>query len=57
MTIARVKRVEDKKRFFEEFEKIKLSEFKFEVKEFYLIESELKLEAPVYTTINSFKLI
>jgi len=57
LTIARVKRVEDKKRFFEEFEKIKLSEFKFEVKEFYLIESELKLEAPVYTTINSFKLI
>lgn len=56
LTIARIKNVENRKKFFEDFGKIKPTELKFEVKKFFLIESELKPGKPIYKIIEEFKL-
>ena len=57
LTIARVKNVEDKKKFLEELEKIKIPEIKFNVDKFYLMKSELTKTGPKYEVIERYELI
>lgn len=55
LTIARVKFLENKRKFVEELEKIKF-EKEFEIKSFELMESILQREGPIYKKIESFEL-
>ena len=55
ITIARIKHV-DKKNFYGYLASIKPEKIKFEVKEFYLMESELTTEGPVYREIGKYNL-
>lgn len=54
ITIARVKDVEDKKKFLEELGKLKVGELKFEIDKFYLMESVLREEGPEYKVVENF---
>ena len=54
MTIARVKKIKDKKKFLEELKRIKIPELKFPVKSFHLKESVLEPEGPVYKEIETY---
>lgn len=56
ITIARVSKINDRKRFFEALNKIKLKNMNFEVKEFSLIESELRKDGPIYKEIEKYRL-
>ncbi|MBI5803592.1 RNA 2',3'-cyclic phosphodiesterase [Candidatus Pacearchaeota archaeon] len=56
VTIARIKKVENKKRFLEELIKIKIKKIKFEVNQFFLIKSELTSKGPRYEIVESFEL-
>ncbi len=56
LTIARVKSVKNKKRFLDEFKKIKLQKIKFNVDSFRLKESVLRPEGPVYKIIEEYPL-
>lgn len=57
ITLARVKKVEDKRKFLEELRKIKVEGWKFVVDRFYLKESILNEKGPEYKVIEEFKLI
>jgi 2'-5' RNA ligase len=57
LTVARVKKINDKKLFLEELKKINISKMNFEVNEFCLTESELTKEGPKYRVIEKFYLI
>jgi len=54
LTIARVKKLKNKKRFLGELKKIRIPLLKFKVSSFKLKESELLPEEPVYKTIESY---
>jgi len=56
LTIARVKKIEDKKKFIEAMGKIKPSKLSFIIDKFYLIESNLKKEGPKYRVIEEYNL-
>ncbi len=56
LTIARVKRIKDKKKFLESLEKIKISEIRFVVNEFELKKSVLTEKGPVYEILREYKL-
>lgn len=56
LTIARVKKIEDKEKFLEELDKIKIPEIKFRVSEFSLKESFLYQKGPIYSEIEKYKL-
>lgn len=56
LTIARVKKVEDKKRFLDDLRKIKVPEVKFIVDKFCLMESVLGSNGPTYTVIKEYDL-
>jgi 2'-5' RNA ligase len=56
LTIARVKYIQNKKEFLEEIKKIKISEMKFEVKNFNLKKSTLTEKEPVYEDIEVYNL-
>lgn len=56
LTIARVKNVKDKKLLLQALKEIKVKNIGFEVKEFYLMKSELKPEGPEYSVLDEFKL-
>jgi len=56
LTIARVKRVKDKKIFLEALKEIKVQNLGCEIKQFYLIKSELKEFGPEYSVIEKYDL-
>lgn len=56
LTIARVKKVKDKKLFLEELKKIKVSNIGFSVDRFYLLKSVLKSGGPEYSVIEKYDL-
>jgi 2'-5' RNA ligase len=55
ITIARIKKLPDKKAFLEYIKNLKHTSIKFKVAEFVIKKSELKPEGPVYTNIDKFK--
>lgn len=57
LTIARVKELQDKKKFLSGLKEIKIPKMFFIVDRFYLMESKLKKEGPHYKEIESFNLI
>jgi len=57
LTIARVKKVKDKKKFLQELDKIKIKNIKFSVSGFFLKKSILTKEKPIYETIEEYHLI
>lgn len=56
LTIARMKKVYDKKEFLDYIKNIKTKKIKFKVNEFILKKSELRPEGPVYSDIEKYKL-
>jgi len=56
ITIARMKKVLDKKIFLDYIKNIKTKKIIFEVKDFIFKKSELKSDGPVYTDIERYKL-
>jgi 2'-5' RNA ligase len=56
VTIARVKRVEDKEKLLNTLNNIKVNNLKFKINKFYLKKSVLSTEGPVYTTIEEYDL-
>lgn len=56
LTIARIKKVHDKKEFLNYIKNIKTKSIKFKVSEFVLKKSELQPEGPVYSDIERCKL-
>ncbi len=56
ITIARVKHVKDKKKLIDILKKINHKKIKFKIDSFYLMESELKSEGPVYKVIEKYDL-
>ena len=54
LTIARIKSVDDKKKFLEELKKIEIPVIKFVVDNFRLKKSVLTFKAPVYETIEEY---
>jgi len=56
LTIARVKKVKDKKLFLDELKKIKVQNLKFNVDKFYLISSNLRPEGPKYSILGEYGL-
>jgi len=55
ITIARIKKLPDKKVFLEYIKNLKHTPVKFKVSEFILKESELKSDGPVYKNIEQFE--
>ncbi len=56
LTIARVKKLKNKKEFLNQINKIKIPKIKFSVDNFKLKNSVLKTEGPVYEDIEEYKL-
>lgn len=56
LTIARVKRVDDRKKFFDYLKNMKIKKIKFKVKEFILKKSELMSDGPIYSDIEKYSL-
>ncbi len=54
LTIARVKKIKDKKRFLSELKKIKIKPIKFRISSFYLMESKLSEQGPKYSVIGKY---
>ena len=54
LTIARVKYIEDKKRFVDKLKQIKVDNKKIEVNNFKLVKSTLTPKGPVYDEVESF---
>jgi 2'-5' RNA ligase len=57
LTIARVKKIKDKKKFLDELSKIKIRKVHFNVDKFYLMRSKLSKNGPVYSVLKEFSLI
>lgn len=55
ITIARIKKLPDKKAFLEYIKNLKHTSIKFKVSEFILKKSELKPEGPTYSDIEKFE--
>jgi len=56
LTIARVKKVPDKKILLDYLEKMKISKSKFTANEFFIKKSELKPEGPIYSNLEKYEL-
>ncbi|MBM3228307.1 RNA 2',3'-cyclic phosphodiesterase [Candidatus Pacearchaeota archaeon] len=56
LTIARIKKIEDKKKFLNLFKNIKISPIEFEIKEFKLKSSILEFKNPKYKDIGIYPL-
>ena len=56
LTIARIKEIENKKRFIEDLKNIELPSIKFNVKKFYLMKSELTEKGPKYDVLERYEL-
>lgn len=56
LTIARIKRLKDKKEFLQDLKKIKIEKIKFKVDKFYLMKSELTAEGPRYSVLEEYNL-
>jgi len=56
LTIARVKKIDDKELFLEKLKQIKIPDLKFKVDAFYLMESRLSEKGPKYSVIEEYKL-
>lgn len=56
LTIARVKKIRDKKFFLREFKKILFPKISFRIKDFYLMESRLTAKGPTYLIIKKYPL-
>ena len=56
LTIGRVKKVVDKKKFVEDLKKINIPKISFIFDNFYLMQSRLKKEGPEYTIIEEYNL-
>jgi RNA 2',3'-cyclic 3'-phosphodiesterase len=56
LTIARIKGVEDKKKFRLEIKKIKIPKMKFIAKDFNLKESKLTRKGPIYSNLEAYNL-
>lgn len=56
-TIARVKKVGDKRALLEYIKNIKTKKIKFKVEEFFLKKSTLKPEGPVYENLGEYELV
>jgi 2'-5' RNA ligase len=56
LTIARVKKIEDKKEFLVGLNKISVPKVYFKIKKFYLMKSELGKKGPVYSIIEEYSL-
>lgn len=54
LTIARIKKVKDKKIFFNNLKRINISKIFFIVDKFYLMQSKLKKEGPEYLILNEY---
>lgn len=54
LTIARIKKVSDKKAFLSYIKNIKTKNIKFKINKFILKKSELKPEGPIYTDIEKY---
>lgn len=57
LTIARAKKIKNKKKFIEELKKIDIPKMFFITEKFYLMESNLTKEGPEYTVLDEYKLI
>jgi len=57
ITIARIKKVHDKKLFLDYIKNMKIKKISFQIKDFVFKKSELKREGPVYADIEKFNLI
>ena len=57
ITIARIKQVYNKKEFVKYLGSIKYEKMDFKIEEFFLMESELTAEGPVYKKIKKYKYI
>ena len=55
ITLARVKFIDDKKRFLEQLKMIKIKNIKIDVKDFRLIKSTLTPKGPIYEDLGIFK--
>jgi RNA 2',3'-cyclic 3'-phosphodiesterase len=56
ITLARVKKINDKKGFLDYLSSIIVKDIRFNVNNFYLMKSELKSSGPVYTEIEKYEL-
>jgi 2'-5' RNA ligase len=56
LTIARIKKIQNKKKFIEDLKKIKIPKLFFSIDKFYLIESKLRSEGPEYKVIEEYNL-
>jgi 2'-5' RNA ligase len=56
LTIARIKKIQDKKDFLSNINKIKIPKIFFIIDKFYLMESKLKKEGPEYDEIEKYNL-
>ncbi len=56
LTIARVKKIKDKKKFLDLLKKIEIPKLFFIVDRFYLTKSDLKKEGPEYTDLEKYNL-
>ncbi len=57
LTIARIKKIRNKKEFLDNLSKIKIKESRFIVDKFYLMKSDLNRNGPVYSVLEEFPLI
>jgi len=57
LTIARIKKLDNKKKFLEVLNKIKIPKIKFKIDCFYLMESKLTSKGPKYEVIKEYNLI
>jgi len=57
ITIARIKKVIDKKIFLEYIKNMKIKPIKFKISQFVLKKSELKPEGPIYSDIERYNLL
>jgi RNA 2',3'-cyclic 3'-phosphodiesterase len=55
LTLARIKYVKDKQDFVDYVDGLNVKKIKFEVSDFKLKKSDLKISGPVYTTIGEYK--
>jgi RNA 2',3'-cyclic 3'-phosphodiesterase len=56
LTIARIKEIENDKKFFTELKKINIDKMEFIVKEFYLKKSTVRRPGPVYENLETYSL-
>ena len=56
ITLAMIKKINDKGKFKELLSKVNIKSLKFQVSDFRLVKSELRITGPIYTDLASYKL-